>query len=152
MVGHHAITDHSYHPAIIPHRNRFYGERRIACHSPSRRTRPAKVSTLRVMRRAVQEEWELKQRSDTSSIIRIVSLSWLIMTMLFGFHRCFLQNARPECDFKYRSNSSARSRSVKAIYVFSVHGLNLFVWILVPALCSINLRCTSEVTPTYRCS
>jgi hypothetical protein len=43
-------------------------------------------------------------------------------------HSLLLANARPEADFKYRSNSMARWRSVKAMAVLILQGRNLAVW------------------------
>ncbi len=42
-------------------------------------------------------------------------------------YRCFFAKARPEWDFKYRSNASAFPFSSNAMLVMSFHGRNLFV-------------------------
>lgn len=46
----------------------------------------------------------------------------------------FFANARPECDFKYRSNSRALYLSGKAQYQTSSQGINFAVWVDFPAL------------------
>lgn len=65
--------------------------------------------------------------------------------------RCLLIHARPECDFKYRSHSSARFRSLNETQTRKFHGLCLLVWMLWPALCSQSRRLILSVTPKYQC-
>jgi hypothetical protein len=67
--------------------------------------------------------------------IRRDSLRLLSLEERLQIYRCFFRNARPECDFKYFSNSAARCRSDTAMYVLSFHGLHLDVCGIPPALC-----------------
>src|SRR6266852_2607392 len=66
--------------------------------------------------------------------------------------RRFFANARPEWDLRYFSNSSARYLSGKAQYQTNSQGLNLAVWMDLPALCSGSRRFKSAVAPMYSCS
>jgi len=60
----------------------------------------------------------------------------------------FFAKARPEADFKYRSNSSARWRSVKAVTVLIRQGRNLIVCGTWPELCVFKRSRKSSVKPT----
>jgi hypothetical protein len=64
----------------------------------------------------------------------------------------FFANARPECDFRYFSNSSALYLSGKAQYQINSQGLNLEVCADLPALWSEIRRFRSAVAPIYSCS
>ena len=63
-----------------------------------------------------------------------------------------LENARPECDFKYFSNSSAFYLSGKAQYQSNSQGENLDVCDDLPALWSGRYCLKSAVAPAYSCT
>jgi hypothetical protein len=63
----------------------------------------------------------------------------------------FFANARPEWDLRCFSNSSAAYLSGKAQYQINSQGLNLAVWVDLPALCSGIRRFKSAVAPIYCC-
>src|SRR5215469_12140898 len=59
-----------------------------------------------------------------------------------------LANARPDADFRYRSNSTALRSSEKATYVTRRHGLYLAVCGERPVLCAVKRDRKSSVSPT----
>ena len=64
-----------------------------------------------------------------------------------GSQKCLEAKARPECVFKYFSNSAAFSRDLKAIAVSIRHGRYLDVWGTWPALCAFKRTSRSSVSP-----
>ena len=60
----------------------------------------------------------------------------------------FLENALPDGDLRYFSKSAARFRSVKAMAVLILHGLNFEVCGTSPALCLARRCFRSSVKPT----
>jgi hypothetical protein len=82
--------------------------------------------------------------------------SWAIVARMIvdatKHHRRFFANARPDCDLRYFSNSSALYLSGKAQYQTNFQGLNFAVCVDLPALWS-DIRCfKSAVAPVYSCS
>ena len=62
--------------------------------------------------------------------------------------KCRIANARPEPDFKYRSNATARASSSKRITTTKRHGLCLAVCGTSPTLCLTKRSPKSAVMPT----
>lgn len=66
---------------------------------------------------------------------------------IFFVYTNFFAKILPFPDLRNFSKFFAFSKELKAVYVFSFHGLNLLVWMEVPVLCSFNLRFKFEVEP-----
>lgn len=62
--------------------------------------------------------------------------------------KCRLANARPEPDFRNRSNAHACASSGNSMRTWSCHGRYLRVCAHTPALCAARRVVTSDVEPT----